>query len=66
MDPSTPSGLAALLPFWILIAGAIVVGASSWLDPRVRSADTRRTRDDAPPGPAGHGGYRPNDVDPMR
>jgi hypothetical protein len=64
MDTSTSSGLIGLLPFWILIAGALLVAASSWLDPKVRNAEVRH-RDDVPE-PTPHRGYRPNEVDPMR
>jgi hypothetical protein len=57
-------GIAGLLPFWILIAGALLVGASSWLDPSVRRAERTRSdlRDDETRTPTGR--YGPNDVDP--
>lgn len=44
MDSSP--GLVGLLPFWILIAGAVWIGSTAWLDPNVRRSHT-----DGPPGP---------------
>ncbi len=46
MDTNMPGGPIGLLPFWILIAGALVVAATAWLDPEVRHADSRRGDDD--------------------
>ena len=44
-------GLAWLLPFWILIAGALWIGSTAWLDRDVRDAGRRRRQQrDGPSG----------------